>query len=97
MPNCHREDTRITMRVPAGKFDGLSTKWGNSEDLHRNVNVQDVTAEYTDLAIRQRKPGRDAGAPRGPLEEGRQSRRSPAGRARARRVAGELERIEEVG
>ncbi|MBK7580984.1 MAG: DUF4349 domain-containing protein [Myxococcales bacterium] len=50
-----REDARITVRVPARRFDGALeevTKLGDL--LHRNVNVQDVTAEYTDLAIRLR-------------------------------------------
>lgn len=50
-----REDTRITVRVPATKFDGTLDKVAKLGDLlHRNVNVQDVTAEYTDLSIRMR-------------------------------------------
>lgn len=50
-----REDQRITIRVPARKFDGTLDQIAKLGDLlHRNVNVQDVTAEYTDLAIRMR-------------------------------------------
>lgn len=50
-----REDTRITVRVPATQFDGALERIGKLGDLlHRNVNVQDVTAEYTDLSIRLR-------------------------------------------
>jgi len=50
-----REDQRITVRVPTGKFDGTLDKIGKLGDLlHRNVNVQDVTSEYTDTAIRLR-------------------------------------------
>jgi hypothetical protein len=50
-----REDQLITVRVPTGKFDGTLDKIGKLGDLlHRNVNVQDVTSEYTDTAIRLR-------------------------------------------
>jgi hypothetical protein len=50
-----RDDQSITVRVPAGKFQGTLgeiTKLGDV--LHRQVQVRDVTAEYTDLEIRLR-------------------------------------------
>jgi len=50
-----REDQRITVRVPSKKFDGTLDQIGKIGDLlHRNVSVEDVTAEYTDTAIRLR-------------------------------------------
>jgi len=89
-----REDTRITVRVPAGKFDGALDEVGKLGDLlHRNVNVQDVTAEYTDLAIRQRNLDvmrerlEDLLKKAGKVEEALQVERE------LERVAGELERI----
>jgi hypothetical protein len=48
-----RDDTSITVRVPAGKFDGALAKMMKLGDvLHRDVSVKDVTAEYFDLAVR---------------------------------------------
>jgi hypothetical protein len=48
-----RDDLSITVRVPAGKFDGALAKMLKLGDvLHRDVSVKDVTAEYFDLAVR---------------------------------------------
>lgn len=48
-----RDDRSITVRVPAGKFDGALAKMLELGDvLHRDVSVKDVTAEYFDLAVR---------------------------------------------
>jgi hypothetical protein len=48
-----RDDTHITVRVPAGKFDGALGKIAKLGDLlHRNVSVEDVTDQYFDLQIR---------------------------------------------
>lgn len=50
-----RDDRTITVRVPAGKFDGSVTDITKLGDvLHKNVSVQDVTSEYVDLQIRMR-------------------------------------------
>ncbi|MCP4446050.1 MAG: DUF4349 domain-containing protein [Myxococcales bacterium] len=48
-----RSDTSITIRVPAGAFDNaLETVAKVGDELHRQVQVQDVTAEFRDLQIR---------------------------------------------
>lgn len=48
-----RNDSSITIRVPAGAFDNaLETVAKVGDELHRNVQVQDVTAEFRDLQIR---------------------------------------------
>ena len=48
-----RDDNSITVRVPAGKFDGaLGQMLKLGDVLHRDVSVKDVTAEYFDLAVR---------------------------------------------
>lgn len=50
-----RDDTSITVRVPVGRFQGtLDAIMKVGDVLHRNVSVEDVTAEYRDLAIRLR-------------------------------------------
>lgn len=50
-----RDDMSITVRVPVGRFQGtLDAIMKVGDVLHRNVSVEDVTAEYTDLAIRLR-------------------------------------------
>lgn len=49
----HRADRRITIRVPAGKFDEAMIKLVTHGDvLHRNVEVKDVTEQYLDLSLR---------------------------------------------
>jgi hypothetical protein len=61
-----RDNQSITVRVPAGKFDGALAKMIQLGDvLHREVTVQDVTAEYHDLAVRLK----NAEAVRDRLEE----------------------------
>jgi hypothetical protein len=61
-----RNDKSITVRVPAGKFDGALAQMLKLGDvLHREVSVQDVTAEYHDLAVRLK----NAEAVRDRLEE----------------------------
>ncbi len=48
-----RDDRSITVRVPAGKFQGaLAAMMKLGDVLHRNVSVEDVTAQYRDLQIR---------------------------------------------
>lgn len=48
-----RTDLAITVRVPAGDFDGaLETISKVGDELHRQVNVQDVTAEFRDMQLR---------------------------------------------
>jgi hypothetical protein len=48
-----RDDTSITVRVPAGKFDGALAEMLKLGDiLHRDVSVRDVTAEYFDMQVR---------------------------------------------
>jgi hypothetical protein len=48
-----RTDLGITVRVPAGDFDGaLETISKVGDELHRQVNVQDVTAEFRDMQLR---------------------------------------------
>ncbi len=48
-----RSDSSITVRVPAGAFDNaLETVAKVGDELHRDVQVQDVTAQFRDLQIR---------------------------------------------
>jgi hypothetical protein len=48
-----REDMRITIRVPAARFDEAVRRIEKTGDmLHRNVSAEDVTEEYRDLDIR---------------------------------------------
>lgn len=48
-----RDDNSITVRVPAGTFDGALARMLKLGDvLHRDVSVKDVTAEYFDLQVR---------------------------------------------
>jgi hypothetical protein len=50
-----RTDTSITVRVPPAVFrDTLAGVGKLGDELHRDVNVRDVTEEYTDLEIRLR-------------------------------------------
>lgn len=50
-----RDDTSITVRIPAGRFQGsLEAIMKVGDVLQRDVSVEDVTAKYTDLAIRLR-------------------------------------------
>lgn len=89
-----REDTRITVRVPAGKFDGALDSIGKMGDLlHRNVNVQDVTAEYTDLAIRQRNLEVMRERLEELLKKAAKVEEALAVERELERVAGEIERI----
>lgn len=47
-----RDDLSITVRVPASKFDGaLNDIAKQGDELHRQVEVSDVTAEFNDLSI----------------------------------------------
>lgn len=47
-----RDDLSITVRVPASKFDGaLNDIAKEGDELHRQVEVSDVTAEFNDLSI----------------------------------------------
>ncbi|MBE7479468.1 MAG: DUF4349 domain-containing protein [Polyangiaceae bacterium] len=89
-----REDTRITVRVPAGKFDGALDEVAKMGDLlHRNVNVQDVTAEYTDLAIRMRNLEVMRERLEELLKKAAKVEEALAVERELERVAGELERI----
>ncbi len=48
-----RDDRSITVRVPAAKFQGaLASMMKLGDVLHRDVSVEDVTAQYRDLQIR---------------------------------------------
>lgn len=47
-----RDDMTITIRVPASKFDGaLDDIAEKGDELHRQVEVSDVTEQYNDLTI----------------------------------------------
>ncbi|MFO0617097.1 MAG: DUF4349 domain-containing protein [Polyangiaceae bacterium] len=47
-----RDDTSITIRVPAGTFQNVVTDIGKLGDvLNRNVTSEDVTAEFRDLEV----------------------------------------------
>jgi hypothetical protein len=47
-----RDDMTITIRVPASKFDAaLDDIAGKGDELHRQVEVSDVTEQYNDLSI----------------------------------------------
>lgn len=89
-----REDTRITVRVPSGKFDGALDDIAKMGDLlHRNVNVQDVTAEYTDLAIRLRNLEVMRERLEELLKKAAKVEEALAVEREMERVAGEIERI----
>ncbi|MBI3205569.1 MAG: DUF4349 domain-containing protein [Myxococcales bacterium] len=89
-----REDSRITIRVPAGKFDGALDQIAKMGDLlHRNVNVQDVTAEYTDLSIRMRNLEVMRERLEELLKKAAKVEEALAVERELERVAGELERI----
>lgn len=89
-----REDARITIRVPAGKFDGALDQIGKMGDLlHRNVNVQDVTAEYTDLSIRMRNLEVMRERLEELLKKAAKVEEALAVERELERVAGDLERI----
>ena len=50
-----RDDTSITIRVPAAVFEETLSGLGKlGDELHREVNVEDVTEQYADLEIRLR-------------------------------------------
>jgi len=50
-----RSDTTIVVRVPAARFEeALEAIEGAGDVLHRNIEVQDVSEEFRDLAIRIR-------------------------------------------
>lgn len=89
-----REDSRITIRIPAGKFDGALDEIAKMGDLlHRNVNVQDVTAEYTDLAIRMRNLEVMRERLEELLKKAAKVEEALAVERELERVAGQLERI----
>lgn len=47
-----RDDLSITIRVPASKFDATLTDIAaQGDELHRQVEVSDVTEQYNDLSI----------------------------------------------
>lgn len=89
-----REDQSITIRVPAGQFDGALGKIAKLGDLlHRNVNVQDVTAEYTDLAIRLRNLEVMRERLEELLKKAQKVEEALAVERELERVAGEIERL----
>jgi hypothetical protein len=89
-----REDTRITVRVPSGKFDGTLDKITKLGDLlHRNVSVQDVTSEYFDLSIRLRNLEVMRERFEKLLEKATKVEEALAVERELARVAGEIERL----
>lgn len=49
----NRTDNSILVRVPAARFEEtLKKSAAFGDELHRNVKVRDVTAEFTDLSVR---------------------------------------------
>lgn len=90
----HRTDNEIKVRVPATVFDSSLekvTKLG--DELHRQVNVRDVTEEFSDLQTRLQ----NARAVRARLEEllkqAQKVEEALAVEKELERVAGDIERI----
>jgi hypothetical protein len=51
----HQDDTRVTIRVPARRFDDAVDRITRVGDVtHRNIQAQDVSEEYRDLGLRLR-------------------------------------------
>lgn len=89
-----REDNRITVRVPASKFDGTLDKITKLGDmLHRNVSVQDVTSEYFDLSIRLRNLEAMRDRFEELLKKATKVEEALAVERELERVAGEIERL----
>jgi hypothetical protein len=90
-----RDDTAITIRVPAAMFDAAIKRIEKAGDvLHRNVSAQDVTEEFRDVEIRLR----NARAVRDRLEQllakANKVEESVLVERELERVSGEIERME---
>jgi Domain of unknown function (DUF4349) len=89
-----REDNKITVRVPSGKFDGAVAQIAKLGDLlHRNVSVQDVTDEYFDLQIRLRNLEVMRDRLEELLKKAAKVEEALAVERELERVAGEIERL----
>ncbi|MBX3471906.1 MAG: DUF4349 domain-containing protein [Planctomycetes bacterium] len=51
----HQDDTRVTVRVPAGRFQDAVDRLERVGDVvHRNIQAMDVSEEFRDLTLRLR-------------------------------------------
>ena len=90
-----RDDAAITIRVPVARFDeAVSRIEGVGDMLHRNVAVEDVTEEFTDLEIRMRNARAIRDRLEKLLDKAATVEESVVLERELGRVAGEIERIE---
>lgn len=90
-----RDDSAITIRVPAARFDeALKRIEGFGDVLHRNVHTEDVTEEFLDIEIRLRNARAVRDRLEKLLEKAVKIEESIQLERELARVAGEIERME---
>jgi hypothetical protein len=90
-----RDDSAITVRVPVARFDDAVRRLeGVGDVLHRNVAVEDVTEEFTDLEIRMRNARAIRDRLEKLLDKAATVEESVLLERELGRVAGEIERFE---
>ncbi|HZX00612.1 MAG TPA: DUF4349 domain-containing protein [Bacilli bacterium] len=90
-----RDDQAITIRVPVAQFDeAMKRLEGVGDMLHRNVAVEDVTAEFVDLEIRVKNARAVRDRLEKLLEKAASVEESVLLEKELGRVAGEIERME---
>lgn len=90
-----RDDSTITIRVPVARFDEAVRRIeGVGDMLHRNVAVEDVTEEFTDLEIRVRNARAIRDRLEKLLDKAATVEESVVLERELGRVAGEIERFE---
>ena len=90
-----RDDTSITIRVPAARFDEAVKRVEDAGDmLHRNVSAQDVTEEFRDLEVRLKSAYAVRQRLTELLSKAVKVEESIAIERELDRVSGEIERIE---
>jgi hypothetical protein len=89
-----RDDQSITVRVPAGKFQGTLEEVLKLGDVrHRDVKVQDVTEQFHDLQIRLRNAEAVLARLHALLDRAQSVKDALAVEAELARVAGQVEQL----
>lgn len=90
-----RDDVSITIRVPVARFDEAVRRIEElGQVIHRNVSVEDVTEEFTDLEVRLRNLRAIRARLEGLLAKAKTVEESVLIERELGRVAGEIDRIE---
>jgi predicted nucleic acid-binding Zn-ribbon protein len=90
-----RDNVSITLRVPVARFDeAVRRVEAMGEVVHRNVTVEDVTEEFTDLEVRLKNLRAIRARLEKLLEKAKSVEEAVLLERELGRVAGEIDRIE---